>query len=183
MRHFLFLALILSLGACSLSGSKMPSRSEQVQKSVLIGENLEVSQYSNIYFAPQPSEKDWVKLKSQGFIHIINLRASDEYDEKKERSQVESLKLNYTQVPIKSDEKLTKGTVNLVTQAVMAHRKKGKTLIHCSSGQRAAFWAGAHFYQDHNQSAEEGLQTARDLGLSQPKLTNNLNSFFNENKR
>lgn len=182
-RKLMSFVLFLTFAACAYTGSKMPTRAMQVQKSVSIGENLMANQYSDIYFSSQPSDKDWEKLKSQGFTHVINLRTSDEYDEKNEKNRVESLKINYTQVPIKRGEKLTQSTVDSVTQSVMTHRKKGKTLIHCATGQRSAFWAGAHFYQDHNQSAEEALQTARDLGLSHPKLTENLKSYFKENEK
>jgi len=183
MKRFWFLTLVLFLSACSHTGTYKHSGSIHVEKSVAIGENLRANRYSDIYFAPQPSEKDWEKLKAQGFTHVINLRSDEEYDEQKEKSKMESLKLNYTQVPIRANEELTKSTVDLVTQSVMAHRKKGKTLIHCLTGQRAAFWAGAHFYQDHNQSADEALQTAHDLGLNNPHLVKTLKNFFSENKK
>jgi protein tyrosine phosphatase (PTP) superfamily phosphohydrolase (DUF442 family) len=152
-----------------------------VESKAQVGHNLSASRFSDIYFAAQPGDLDWEKLKSQGFRHVVNLRESSEYDEGKERQLVEDSQLNYTQIPITKTETLTPKTVNLVTQAVMQYREQGKTLIHCGTQQRAAYWAGAHFYLDHNYSPEEAMAMARALGLTHKELSEKLQSFISSN--
>ncbi len=175
---FLILVFFLSIGCATQSTQREKTLHES---DIVLTDDLRAHRYSNIYFAAQPQKDNWSKLKSQGFTHVINLRDSDEYDEKTERQTLANLDVDYTQIPMSAQQPLTKAKVKAVTQAVKAHRAKGKTLVHCSSGNRAALWAGAHFYLDHQYSKEKSIDLAKKMGMTHPKLEEKLSSFIDAN--
>ncbi len=177
----LLLVLVFFLSGCAFNGSK--DEKTLHESNIVLTDDLRASRYSNIYFSGQPQKNSWSELKSQGFTHVINLRGDDEYDEKSERQALAKLGVEYTQIPIKAQQPLTKAKVKAVTQAVKAHRAKGQTLVHCSSGNRAALWAGAHFYLDHAYSKAQSIQLAKDMGMTHPKLREKLASFIEANPR
>lgn len=134
-------------------------------KEVTIGNSLNAHQYKNLYFSGQPGEDDFEELKKQGFTHIVNLRRETEYDEREEQKLIKKLGMNYSHHPFPLALKITDEYVDKVTDSVMKYRKEGKTLVHCSSGNRVAIWLGAHFKKDHGQSSETAFETAEELGL------------------
>lgn len=152
-------------------------QTDALENSVQIGDNLDTFHYKDIYFSKQPSVADFAKLKEQGFAHIINFRETSEHDVAAEKKQVESLGMVYTHLPFPK-EKLSKEFIDKVTGNVVKHRKEGKTLIHCSTGNRVALWVGGHFYRDHNYSKEKSLTTAKENGLNNPEAISKLEKFL-----
>jgi protein tyrosine phosphatase (PTP) superfamily phosphohydrolase (DUF442 family) len=132
----------------------------------VIGENLEAHQFKSIFFSGQPSMEDLKKLKEQGFTHIINLRRETEYDERAERKTVNDLGMSYSHHPFPLDLKVDDKYIDKVTDSIIEQRQKGKTLVHCSSGNRVAIWLGGHFSRDHGDSKEEAYERAQEMGLS-----------------
>lgn len=139
------------------------------ESKVTIGKSLKASKYSNLYFAGQPAEQDYKKIKDQGFVAIINLRQKSEYDEFLEKKRVEKLGMVYHNIPMDMSKPLDNDYVSKVTTAVVSHRKNGNVLVHCSTGNRVGIWLGAHFYKDHGYSKAEAIQQARLLGLTKSK--------------
>lgn len=176
MRPFLIFISALLIQACA-----SPSQNTDAilsESNIPITKTLRAGRYSNIYFSGQPQKSEWQHLKDEGFTHIINFRESSEYDEASERKKVEALGMHYTQLPMSPQSKLTKQKIAAVTRSVMNHRDKGKTLIHCGSGNRVAYWAGAHFYLDHKYSKEKSLKLAKEMGLTSEKFQQKLLEFI-----
>lgn len=131
-----------------------------------IGKSLEAHKFKSIFFSGQPTDEDLAELKKQGFTHVVNLRRETEYDERKEEKLVKSLGMNYSHHPFPLDFKIDDKYVDSVTESVVKHRQKGKTLVHCSTGNRVGIWLGAHFNRDHGDSKEKAYERAQKLGLT-----------------
>ena len=174
--------ILISLCLISSPAQSSDAKKDQSEESTRIGDSLRASRYSNLYFSGQPSHKDWASLKKQGFTHIINFRKASEIDEAKEKKEVEDLGMIYSHMPMDSSLPLTKSKVESVTKAVLKYRKKGKTLIHCGSGNRVAYWVGAHFYLDHKYSGPDAVAMAEKMGLTSSGLKRKLKKFISDNK-
>ena len=143
---------------------------------------FKATQYMDIYFAGQPTDENFAELKKAGFASVINLRQATEgsYTEAKEKEAVEKASLIYTHIPMSGSEELTDELISKITSAIMKNRKLGKTLVHCGSGNRAAYWAGGHFFKDHKFSKEESMSVAKSLGLTSSKLTDKLEDYLSK---
>ncbi|PIK16420.1 sulfur transferase domain-containing protein [Halobacteriovorax sp. JY17] len=175
MRRIILLIIgVFVLNACAHKKGKSES-------DIRIGENLQSNRYGTIYFSKQPDDKDWAKLKEQGFETIINLREPSEHDEKNERKLIVKSGMTYVNIPFPKKMKLDNNYVSKVTKEVMKNKDKGKILIHCSSGNRVGIWVGAHFYKDHGFSKKESINTAKAHGLNKPEAINKLKKYFENN--
>lgn len=147
-----------------------------------VGDKLVAHKYGDIYFSGQPSNQDVEKLKQQGFVHIINLRNSQEenYKELSEAQIVKTNQIYYSHIPMDLNQPLSDQYIKKVVAGVMTHRKEGKTLIHCSSGQRAALWAGAHFFKDHKYSEAKVENMTEKMGLENTSLKEKLNEYLSK---
>lgn len=176
MKIVFLLSLALFISACTHSGQKL-------NQDVVLTPSLTAQKYTNIYFSAQPHLEDFQALRSKGFATIINLRQSkeDSYSEADERKVAERAQFNYVHIPMSGKEPLTDEIISKVTKAVVDHRSKGKVLIHCSTGNRAALWGGGHFYKDHGYSKEDSMKVAKQLGLNEDVPLKNLENYL-ENK-
>jgi uncharacterized protein (TIGR01244 family) len=154
---------VIFLSSCT--GSK-------IKTDVKITDKLYANKFADIYFTAQPSEQDLMALKKIGVKTIVNLRKNIEkdYKESNEENLVKKLNLTYVHIPV--DLKLLSQPVKIdqITYAIMEHRKKGPVLIHCSSGNRSAYWAGIHFFKDHGYSRKNSYKTAVALGLDDEEV-------------
>lgn len=188
--HAIAIAATLSLSACESSkkttspadagqnDSKAESLSAKAESSVDLGTSFKPHRFEEIYFSGQPAEGDWKLLKEKGFNAVINLRTAAEYGEVSERNAVLAEGLVYVSVPMDREQPIEKALVDAVTKAVKDNRGRGKILVHCSSGNRAALWAGAHFYLDHGLSKADAGKMAQTLGLSQESAKTKLEEFL-----
>lgn len=178
MRSIKTLALTVISAILLTSCASIP---ENLKKELVIGDHLNARNYNSIYFSSQPTTKDLNKLANQGFKTIINLRHTDEYNELEEKETSKKLGLKYINIPFPKDLILKNSYIEKVTKAVMKNKKGGKLLIHCSSGNRAAIWAGGHFYKDHGLNKKESYKMALKLGLTKDKAKKKLNIYFERN--
>lgn len=142
-----------------------------------IGKDLEAKKYSNIYFSAQPTNMDFQALKQQGFQAVINLREPSEYDESEEKKLVKSSGMTYKNIPFSSSSVLNDEFIDEVTRVVSTQRKKGKVLVHCSSGNRVGIWAGGHFYKDHSYSKVKSLRMAKKLGAEKAESLKKVSKY------
>lgn len=179
MTYFRFLLLPLLIACAQMDKAK---ETTQMEYNTTVGENLNAHRYADIYFSGQPSDEDLKNLKNQGFTHVINLRSPSEkaYDEKAEAKTVKKNNMNYSLVTMDLSQPLTDEYIESVTAKVVAHRSEGKTLIHCSSGQRVALWTGGHFYKDHGYSEEQVLEMTEKMGLEKPMLKVKLENYLGQ---
>lgn len=170
----LFILSFLFLFGCS-HHQNMPKESN-----VEIVKDFKGNRWANIYFSAQPSQAEMEKLKEAGFSAVINLRQKNEnnYQESWERKIVRSQGLNYYNIPMSMKTDLNDEFIDSITSKVVKHRKDGKVLIHCSSGNRVAIWLGAHFKKDHGFSNEKSLELAKELGLTKEDAEGKLRSYL-----
>ena len=182
MKHLVLLLLFPLFFACAHKLTKSEAL-KKVEENVEILPELKGAKYSNIYFSGQPPLKNMAELKLKGFSTVINLRQEKEnvYFASEEEKAVKEAGLSYVHAPMKGSEPLSDTKLKEITEAVVAHRKEGKILVHCSSGNRAALWAGGHFFSDHGSSKEEAFEIAKRLGLTNRSLQKNLKNYL-ENK-
>ncbi len=180
------LKMILLLFVFLVSGCSHLQVSDKVDEQIEHIDHLisgfSATRYSNIYFSGQPPLDSFDKLKALGFQNIVNLRTSNEgnYDEKTEAQRVKEAGLNYTHIPVRGSAPLTDQKIEEITQAIVKNRSLGKTLVHCSSGNRVALWAGGQFYKDHGVSKEDAQKIARQIGLTKVSLQENLKNFLED---
>lgn len=171
-----FLGVVLTMllfGACA--HPNYPKESN-----VRITKDLEGGRWDNIYFSKQPSRSDINSIKDQGFKTIINLREKieDNYDESWEKKLARKNNLYYYNIPFSIKTDMSYEYVDRVTSKIMKHRKEGKILIHCSTGNRVGIWLGAHLHKDHKASSDESLSLAKELGLTNPKAIEKLEAYL-----
>lgn len=154
--------------------------SEKLKNNVQLLEGFKAQQYSNIYFAGQPPIEKFDQLKNQGFSAVVNLRLAKENDYRAsdEATAVRKAGLEYSHIPTSGSKPLTDEHLDKITKAVIAHRDSGKVLVHCSSGNRAALWAGGHFFKDHGFDKDEAAKIAKRLGLTKKVPASNLDSYL-----
>jgi len=160
---------------CAHHHEKMPKESD-----IAISKSLQGHRWGNIYFSGQPDQKTLKALKRKGFKTVINLREKREgaYQEPWERKLVTTQGLNYYNLPFSMKNEMTDEYISLVTSKIKEHRKEGKILVHCSSGNRVGVWLGAHFKKDHGFSNEKSMTLAKELGLKKEKAQRKLNNYL-----
>lgn len=177
MKLISLLAVLMFLVSCTTV--KQPE--SRVGENETIGKNLNANRFATLYFAGQPSSEDYQKLKEQGFKTIINIRHKSEHAESVEMKTVKDLGLYYYNVPFKKKSELTTEYMNRLTATVVKHRKEGKVLVHCSTGNRVGIWLGGHFYKDHGYDKEASIKVAKQLGLKKEEALKLLNKFLAKN--
>ena len=142
--------------------------------------DFNAARYNDIYFSGQPPLDQLDGLKELGFANIINLRQPMEsgYEANVEEANAINAGLNYTHIPLKGNQPLTDEKIAEITAAVVKNRQLGKTLVHCSSGNRAALWLGGHFYKDHGVSKEDAYKIATQAGLNKETPMNVLKNYL-----
>jgi protein tyrosine phosphatase (PTP) superfamily phosphohydrolase (DUF442 family) len=168
----IFLAAMLSFGCAH--------KSHKPESNVNVTKSLKGHKYGNIYFSGQPGGKAIKELREEGFAAVINMRQKNEgkYQEFWEQGAVGGQDIAYYNLPYSMKEKLSDEYLDSVTEVVKKHRKEGKILIHCGSGNRAALWAGAHFQKDHGFSKEEAMDIAQKLGITSPRVETKLVEYL-----
>jgi len=171
--RILFLS-VLFLFSCS-HHEKLPKESN-----VQVVKELKGNRWANLYFSGQPNQAEIKELKAAGFATVINLRQKKEkkYNESWESALVRSEGLNYYNVPVSMKTEINDEFIDSITSKVGKHRKEGKVLIHCSSGNRVALWLGAHFKKDHGFSNELSFELAKELGLTKEDVQDKLRAYL-----
>jgi len=165
--------LAITLLSCS-------STSTVKTEHLVIGDSLRASKVGDIYFSGQPTKEDLITLKSQGFSTVINLRNPKEHDEASEKSALERKGIKYYNIPFPEKLAISDAYTDDVFSTLERHKKTGKTLIHCSSGNRVAIWLGAHFYMHHKMSKEDSISTAKKLGLTKERAEKALKRYLQD---
>lgn len=152
----------------------------KAESNIQITKDLKGTKFANLYFSGQPSGRTIKELKDEGFAAVINLRKKNEgkYQEYWEEAAVKNEELAYYNIPFDMNRELTSAYVDSITQKVVKHRKEGKVLVHCSSGNRVAVWLGAHFKKDHDYSKDASIEVAKTLGLNNAKAEKKLRAYL-----
>jgi len=175
MKKAILLALTsVFLMSCSHYG-KHPHSVEQAKT---IGTLKDLKRYGPLTFAAQPDKKTINSLKDQGYELVINLRHPSEFKDFDEEKVVTSNDLSYYNIPLfTKNKKFSRKAIKDIHNIVKENHNK-KIFIHCSSGNRAAAWLGAHLYLDHGVDLEESISTAKQVGMTKSKLETRLRKFL-----
>lgn len=178
MKTLLSLLLIVILSSCATG-----KFSEQEIKQTKTATDYEMIKYGNLYIGGQPKSVDFIKLRQEGFVAVVNFRKHKEdkkekYNEKWERNNSLLSGMSYYSMgwhPKEDD--LTKSFVNKLPGVLKEELEKGKVLLHCQSGNRAAVWVAANAYLNQNATKEQARELALKLG-AKDKALNKLDQFL-----
>ena len=118
-----------------------------------------------ITIGDQPTEADLIRLKSEGYTGIVNLRNDGEpeqpLDTVAEGQQVRDLGMAYIHMGVGANP-LTKPGVESVGDFI---KSQDKVMVHCRKGARAAAIVLIQQAQQESWSAGEAVAKGRGLGL------------------
>lgn len=175
MKNLIYLILLsLTLISCS----HQARHPHQVEKAKDISTLKGLKRYGPITFAPQPDKASIQALRSQGYAIVINLRHPSEFKKFNEKQVVEANKMAYYNIPLFDKQKnFSTSAIQEVHKVIQENHNK-KIFLHCSSGNRAAAWLGAHLHLDHGLSIAKSIEVAKEVGMTKPKLETKLRSFL-----
>ena len=135
-----------------------------------------------VYIMRQPTEADLAELKAKGVEHIINLRTEEEmkalaFDESK---WAKDNGLMYSNIPMKGDDAVKDMPLDEIETTFMKTHKQGKKIaVHCSSGNRAAFWLVKHFSMKHgDMNKEKAISAGKKAGMTKEGLIKKAEELF-----
>lgn len=111
----------------------------------------------------QPRQKDIELLKSQGCTTIINMRGAHEGTGFDEKAFVEALGLSYHHLPVAGTEDINFNVAKKLHEILK--KSKGKTLIHCASGNRVGAVLALYAHKHMKMNADDAMTFGRKAGL------------------
>jgi uncharacterized protein (TIGR01244 family) len=120
-----------------------------------------------ITVADQPTEAELPVLKQEGFTGVVNLRNPGEPDQpmdpEDEGQRIRALGMDYLHLGV-SSVPLTEGLVAQL-QGFLDQHAKGKVLVHCRKGSRAANMVLLHFALAEGWKPSELEAKGKAMGL------------------
>jgi uncharacterized protein (TIGR01244 family) len=121
-----------------------------------------------ITIADQPTEADLRTLKAEGYVGVVNLRNDGEPEQplstSAEGEKVRALGMDYVHYGV-GGAPLTKSGVESVCDFLDTHAK-GKVLVHCRKGARAAALVLIHQARTEGWGPDEALENGTARGLA-----------------
>lgn len=180
MKHLLSLLILFTLASCATDKFKT-----WPVKEAKTATGYKMKQYGKVYIGGQPSTVDFIKLRQEGFVAVVNLRVHKEdkkkrYNEKWERNNSLLSGMSYYHVGFDpKKDKITNAFINKLKVPINIESAKGKVLIHCASGNRAAMWVAANAYLNKNATADQAKKVGLSLGVKKKPLER-LNEFLSK---
>jgi uncharacterized protein (TIGR01244 family) len=116
----------------------------------------------------QPARADFATLAQEGYAAVVNLREEGEADERmspaEEREAVRACGMTYLHVPF-SLRHPARATAAVDEFRRQMSAPRGRTLVHCGSGRRAAAVSAIHLGLREGMRSEDVLGMARNWGL------------------
>jgi uncharacterized protein (TIGR01244 family) len=124
---------------------------------------------SAITIGDQPTEDDLARLKSEGYVGVVNLRNPGEPEQplspSEEGQKVQALGMDYLHYGV-GGAPLTKEGVTSVCDFVDRHIQGGqKVLVHCRKGARAVALVLLQQARANQWKPEELVARGREMGL------------------
>ncbi len=164
--------VLLTFGPARAAGPELTLKAETPFGSL---QNLN-SLNDRLYFTGQPDQATLSSLKDRGFAVVVNIRAADEmtFDE---QAVVTENGLAYYNLPLLKDGRIEDAAVVAIHNAIRQHRGQ-KILFHCSSGNRAAAWFGAHLVRDMGYEADAAVTLAKQAGMTKDSMEKILRDYL-----
>jgi protein tyrosine phosphatase (PTP) superfamily phosphohydrolase (DUF442 family) len=162
------IALTITLAGTHCATTPRTAAPAEVGRRVTQGAPANATHLRYLWFSGQPDQQTLEAAKEIGVRVVINLRDPSEQDWD-ERKAAEDLGLIYYNVPMPAKEPFSPEAIDHVEALVEAHPGE-QTLIHCSSGNRAAGWLAVHLVDQHQMTVEDALVVGRDAGITKAAI-------------
>ncbi len=131
--------------------------------------NVEQKVTATITIGDQPTEKDLERLKSEGYVGIVNLRMDGEPEQPMgtalEGEKTRALGMDYLHFGV-GGAPLSEQGVTAVCEFIDRHaHEPGKVLVHCRRGGRAVALLLLQQARANNWSPQEALAKGKAMGL------------------
>ena len=117
----------------------------------------------NLITGGQPRANDIELMKQQGCSDVINMRGAHERTGFDEKAHVESLGLSYHHIPVMGPSDVNVATARALHKVLK--KSKGKTLIHCASGNRVGAAVALYGYKHLDMNKDDAIAFGRRAGL------------------
>jgi len=163
------IVLLYSLAACNTP----KTASEQAAvgqsgslESVSIGDIRNVHKLDDIWFAGQPAAEDILILNGAGIKSVLNLRHAAEHKDLDEKQIVQSIDMNYVNVPFSGQAQLTDEVFDAVRNELRTAERP--LFFHCASANRVGATWLPYRVLDEAVDFEQALREAKEIGLRSP---------------
>jgi protein tyrosine phosphatase (PTP) superfamily phosphohydrolase (DUF442 family) len=134
-----------------------------------------VMRVRHLWLAGQPDEAALEAAREAGVSVVINLREPSELDWDEQRA-AEALGMTYYSVPIPREGPLPGAAIARIEELIESHEGQS-SLVHCSSGNRAAGWLAVHLVTEHDMSLDEALAVGRRAGITKEPIAAKVTAF------
>lgn len=140
-----------------------------------------VMRVRHLWLAGQPDEAALEAARENGVSLVVNLREPSELDWD-ERGAAEALGLTYYSVPIPREGPLPDAAIARIEELIESHEGQN-SLVHCSSGNRAAAWLAVHLVSEHEMSLDEALAVGRRAGITKDPIAAKVTAYVESAER
>ncbi len=113
----------------------------------------------------QPSVDDLTLLAKNGVKKIINLRPISEFSDFDEKAKVDSLTMEYINIPVDGAQAINLTNLALFSKALTENSKQ-KILVHCASGNRVGAFFALDAYFNQHKSLEIAIEVGKKAGMT-----------------
>lgn len=177
MKHILLALTIALTGAHSATASPAITPAD-VEAPVTWGAAKNVTHLRHLWFSGQPDQETLQLAKGRGVTVVINLRDPGEYDWDEEKA-AQDLGLVYYDVPVAKEGAFSPAAFDRIESLVKTHHSE-QTLVHCSSGNRAAGWLAVHLVEKHQMPVDDALSVGREAGITKPAIEAKVRSYLED---
>jgi len=125
----------------------------------------------------QPNITDINLLAKHQIKTVINLRGQGEFTDFDEKAKVEALGMTYISIPVSGASEVNLDNLRLFRDAI--RNIKGKTFVHCASGNRVGAFFALDAYINDKKSAEAAIAIGKKAGLT--RLEKRVKEVIDEN--
>lgn len=130
----------------------------------------------NMYLAGQPGESSLEGIKDLGVTKIFNLRGSAEMDFSSEEKGFKDLGIDYINLPIIEDQKLSKDKCRKLSELV---KSEETPFIHCGTANRVGAWLITYLVSVAGLEFEAAVEIASNNGLTNPAFIEQAEDIIN----
>jgi protein tyrosine phosphatase (PTP) superfamily phosphohydrolase (DUF442 family) len=159
-----YAVLALGLGGLAGCGRGTPEVAVPEFTACALAGLANCRQAGDLTFGAQPTPETLQALAAQGYGTVVSTRGEGELDWD-ERALVESLGMKFVQIPMQNPVMAITDQQVVRLDSVLAN-VKGKTLLHCSSGNRVAGLYGVWLAEKQGLDDRTAIGVAEQAGMT-----------------
>ena len=178
MRRILIALTFALTGVHGVPASQAITPAE-VEAPVTWGAVSNVAHVRDLWCSGQPDRKTLEEAVEHGVKVVINLRDPSE-DDWNEKEAAEGLGLVYYNVPMAKKGPKGPFSAEAIDRVDALVKKHGgeETLIHCSSGNRAAGWLAVHLAEEQGTTVDDALEVGRKAGITKGAVEKKVREYI-----